>query len=68
MMKNDYLKKEYLEMAREDCRAGNENTLMSYRMILKLREMAENDVWPDGRFSDDECNLCGIFRKMKKGE
>lgn len=32
--------------------------------IRAIGEMALNDVWPDGRFTDDECNLWEVFSSI----
>lgn len=42
-------------------RRGN---LPIWRVFL-LAEMAERGVYPDGSFSDDECNIWAAFRRMK---
>jgi len=55
-MKNDYLKDKYLEVKP----TGKENRY-TLAQIAALRDMAERDVYPDGRFSDEECNLWGMF-------
>ena len=31
------------------------------QMIAALRDMAENDVYPDGDFGDDECCVWSMF-------
>lgn len=37
--------------------------LYSPHMINALKEMAERDVTPDSRFSDDDCMIWSWFRK-----
>ena len=32
------------------------------QMIAALRDMAENDIYPDGSFSDVDCNIWSMFR------
>ena len=32
------------------------------QMIAALRDMAENDIYPDGNFSDVDCNIWSMFR------
>lgn len=59
----NYLKDEYLEASRESMDAGNKNTVYTPKMIFLLRDMAEHDVWPDGRFGDTDCNIWSAFRK-----
>ena len=56
-MKYDYLKDEYLEARKEN----PNNTTYTFRQIAALRNMAEKDVYPDGRFGDDECNIWSMF-------
>ena len=31
--------------------------------LVMLADMAERDIWPDGRFSDDECNAWGVLHR-----
>ena len=62
------LKDTYLEARQEsqnpaDRYRGNDATY-SFRMIAALRDMAENDVWPDGHFSDEECNIWSMFHLL----
>lgn len=33
--------------------------------VMLLAEMAEKGVYPDGTFSDDECNIWEAFRRME---
>lgn len=33
----------------------------TYAMLNALKDMAENNVWPDGRFGDDDCNVWSLF-------
>lgn len=33
-------------------------------MLWALREMAINNVWPDGSFGDDECEVWGFFHRL----
>ena len=37
----------------------------SFKMLQALRDMAKADVYPDGRFSDEDCNVWEMFRSMK---
>ena len=48
------LKNAFLELPRID---GG----YTIEQISALRDMAEKDVYPDGRFSDEECNLWSMF-------
>lgn len=36
--------------------------LYNAKMIRALKEMADNDVWPDWRFGDIDCNVWSILR------
>lgn len=33
--------------------------------VMLLSEMAEKGIYPDGTFSDDECNIWEAFRRME---
>ena len=33
----------------------------TFAMLQALKDMAENNVWPDGRFGDDDCNVWSLF-------
>lgn len=59
-MKYDYLKNNYIE-AREKAKENN-ITGYSFQQISCLQEMAAKEVYPDGRFSDEECNIWFLFR------
>ena len=62
-MKNEkYLKERFLEEADKAMEDGIPNTAFSYEMIAALRDMAEADVYPDGRFGDDHCLVWSMFR------
>jgi len=32
------------------------------QMIAALRDMAKNGIYPDGKFSDIDCNIWSMFR------
>ena len=34
----------------------------SPKMLIALKEMAKEDVYPDGRFSDMDCSIWEMFR------
>lgn len=40
---------------------GNVGEAYSFEMLAALRDMAENDVYPDGSFSDKECCAWEMF-------
>lgn len=56
------LKEKFLEeakRAREDGRAQK----YTIEMLEALKDMAKNDVYPDGNFSDMDCNVWSLFRR-----
>ncbi len=69
MSRANFLKDEYIE-AREKAKAdGHSNTVYTFEMLQKLRDMAEEDVYPDSRFGDEECNVWSMFHCFHmKGE
>ena len=65
-MMYDYMKEEFLNAFDASLNDGNSNRVYTPRMIYALRDMARNDVYPDGRFSDDACNIWSAFRESVK--
>ena len=68
MNKAKYYKDLY-EEARKEAYEGelrdNSNTgVYTTKMLWALRDMAVNDVWPDGSFGDDECEVWGLFHRL----
>ena len=63
MANKEYLKNKYLEVREEAYKNGKLDNVGVYTtaMIAALRNMAENDVYPDGNFGDDECNVWSMF-------
>lgn len=57
----DYLKDEYLKLSREIPKIVRTKHVYTAEMILKLKEMADNDVYPDARFSVEEVELWSAF-------
>lgn len=53
------LKEKYLDAAD---RAKEGTQVFTLEMLSALKEMAKADVYPDGRFSDTECNVWSLFR------
>ena len=39
------------------------NGVYTSKMLARLRDMARNDVYPDGSFSDDECEVWCMLHK-----
>lgn len=68
--KYSYLKDKYHEAKNDRLNTEEEsgfyggNVLFSLREISILAEMAERDVWPDGKFGDDECVIWGMFHRL----
>ena len=62
MRNYDYLKDEYFALPRY-------TNGYTFKEIQALRNMAEREVYPDGRFSDEECNIWSMFHSffIKKG-
>lgn len=54
MLNYDYLKEIYLD-------APKVNGGYTFQQLQALRDMAEHDVYPDGRFGDEECNVWSMF-------
>ena len=44
----------------------DDNPVYSFRMLQALRDMAENGVYPDGSFGDEECNIWEMFYLFHK--
>ena len=62
MANKKYLKEKYIEVREEAYKNGLDNVgVYTTAMIAALRDMAENDVYPDGNFGDDECNVWSMF-------
>ena len=59
---NNIYKDNFFEATKRAMENGVKNTAFTLDMIIALREMAEHDVYPDGRFSDDACNVWSMFR------
>lgn len=65
-MDKSYLKSRYHEARSEAFDSGklhrDQNSgVYTTKMLSALRDMADNDVWPDGHFGDDECNVWEMF-------
>lgn len=61
-MENDYLKYNYLDARhKHEYDPKHSESSYSFEQIKALRDMAENDVYPDIRFSDEECNIWSMF-------
>lgn len=62
-MKN-YLKDEYIEIFETAKKEGLQRGCYTASMIFKLRDMAKEDIYPDGRFGDEECNIWSAFHML----
>ena len=67
MTKEKYFKEKYIEARDEAYNNGKLDFIKqnvgvyTTEMLAALRDMAENDVIPDGNFGDDECNVWSMF-------
>lgn len=61
-MANAKVLKERFHEAREEAKA-NENGRYTVPMLRALKDMADNDVYPDGTFGDIDCNVWSMFRE-----
>ena len=59
----NYYKDKFFEACDEAKKEGARNTDFTFKMILALDEMARHDVWPDGRFGDDACNVWSLLHR-----
>lgn len=64
------LKEEYLRVSEEAYESGkldrnkhDVGRVYTVEMLIALQEMAKNDVYPDGRFGDDECCVWSMFHR-----
>ena len=55
-------KAKFFEEADKAKEAGYPVGVYTPGMLWALRDMANNDVWPDWRFSDMDCNIWSMFR------
>ena len=56
-----FYKDKYLEVAEKARKDGVKHGNYTFEMLAALRDMAERDIYPDGRFGDDECNVWSLF-------
>ena len=62
------LKNKYLKVRKDAFDSGKLNIIgqndgvYTTEMLAALRDMAENNVYPDGNFWDDECRVWSMFR------
>ena len=68
-IKEDWRKDKYIEgrLSRKDKEIDSRFTYTADD-IWNLKEMAKHDVYPDGRFSDEECCIWGWFHTFHREE
>ena len=44
-------------------KSGQNSGVYTTEMLIALRDMVKHDVYPDGRFGDDECEVWSLFRR-----
>lgn len=59
-----HYKEKYHEASRKSREAKNGNHVYTFEMLQAIRDMAEHDVWPDGTFSDEECNIWSMWHTL----
>lgn len=65
-VKDELLKADALEALKENTKRDGANTYYGVRALYTLNEMAKNDVWPDWRFGDSDCNVWSLFHTTKE--
>ena len=67
-MYKDYLKKHFVAAREEAFKSGvldkirQNDGVYTPQMLRALKDMADNDVFPDIHFSDIDCNVWMLFR------
>lgn len=61
LQEEKWLKEKFLRAVKESREAGHPDEVYTFQMLQALRDMAREDVWPDGHFSDNDCNIWGMF-------
>ena len=64
MSNEKYLKEKFIEARDRAMTNGTKNTDYTIEMIRCLRDMAEKDVYPDGNFGDNDCNIWSMFHLL----
>lgn len=59
------LREKYLEACDEAKKEGLENGVYNVAKLRALCDMAKYDIYPDGRFSDVDCNVWSMFRERR---
>lgn len=74
MAKYDFLKDMYLETRKKEIKENDlgwkhgRGAVYTADDIFNLREMARYDIYPDGRFCDEERVIWGWFHNFHKKE
>lgn len=64
ILKEQVLKDKFLEASKNSAEIRHHNGgLYTFEMIRALRDMAEQDVYPDWRFGDTDCLVWSMFHK-----
>lgn len=74
MANYDYLKDRYIKTREKEVKENDlgwkhgRGAVYTADDIFNLREMAKYDVYPDGRFGDEECVIWGYFHSFHRAE
>ena len=61
----ELLKADALEALKEDTKQDGSKTYYGVKALYALMKMAKNDVWPDWRFGDNDCNVWSLFHTIR---
>lgn len=56
------VKREFLDEFQNVLAKTGSNKVYNMKMLITLKKMAREDIYPDGRFGDDDCCLWEMFR------
>ena len=68
MVMKEYLKDAFLVAQKKAYESGEldrikqNDGVYTIQMLWALKDMARNDIYPDSRFSDIDCNVWSMFR------
>lgn len=63
MTKEQFFAQKFHEARQKSMANGNNNVVYTFEMISILNEMARKDVYPNGSFGDDDCNIWSMMRR-----
>ena len=66
MSRETELKEKFTDAVKRSLLKGNSNDVYTFKMLQALRDMAENNVYPDWHFSDTDCNVWEMFHNFHK--